>query len=334
MALTPTTTRLDYPDVMDSPSSGITGQSAIRYPDSLGTPPFEKWILFEVKSGRHILRTQMAPAANSADRTIKSVALYLPPEAMKSTLSVAWANDDYGAITGAAVSAAVQAGNEMQKAGTGMMSPAGIMDLLKKVAPGAAGVAAAVVIDAGKDTVEAFTGVDIEKLTGGILGLAPNPRTDVFFKSVEYRSHNFSFTMTPRNIGEADAIDKILNTFQYYMLPSFGNDFPGIGAVGVDGIMFLGYPYEFEISTFTESNGSRHHITTFDRSVLQSIAIDHAAGTRVAFVDSRGDNQYYPATTSIQLTFQEVRLQGRDNNKVIWRGAGPRPATTPPGYEE
>jgi hypothetical protein len=313
-------------------TSGFNDRNAIRYPDSLGTPPFEKWILFEVKSGRHILRTQMAPAANTADRTIKSVALYLPPEAMKSTLSVTWSNDDYGAVTGAMLSAAIQTGNEMQRAGTGMMSPAGIMDLAKKVAPAVGGALATVLIDAGKDTVKAFTGADPDKVIGGLLGLAPNPRTDVFFKSVEYRSHNFSFTMTPRNIGEANAIDEILNTFQYYMLPSFGNDLPVIGAVGVDGIMFLGYPYEFEISTFTESNGSRHHITTFDRSVLQSIAIDHAAGTRVAFVDSRGDNQYYPATTSIQLTFQEVRLQGRDNNHVIWRGAGP--GKQPPGYGE
>jgi hypothetical protein len=124
--------------------------------------------------------------------------------------------------------------------------------------------------------------------------------------------------MIPRNKQEADNIDQILNIFQFYMLPSFGTDTD-------TNPLFIGYPYEFEISTFSEFNGSNHHITTFDRSVLESVSISHESNGRVSFVDDEGGIEYYPSSTTLTLQFKEVRLQGRDKQKVIWRGKGSNP---------
>ena len=56
---------------------GTSSGPAVRYPLNLGYPPFEKWILFQVKSGRHILRTGVkVESGDNLDKTIKAVALY------------------------------------------------------------------------------------------------------------------------------------------------------------------------------------------------------------------------------------------------------------------
>ncbi len=49
-----------------------------QYPDTLGQPPIDKSILFQVKSGRHVVRNQIVPETGTGlDRTIASVGLYL-----------------------------------------------------------------------------------------------------------------------------------------------------------------------------------------------------------------------------------------------------------------
>lgn len=325
------------------------GPVAVRYPSTLGSPPFEKWILFEVKSARHIIRSGMVSASNTVDATIKSVALYLPTDALSSSLTVDWQDDSYGAAAGAAIEAALQSGKD-PTTGVTALGGGSTTDQIKKLGGMVGSAIAAGAVTAGKqmalelttDLLNAPAGIinalrgavglnssgDVGELStekvAALGGYATNPRVDLFFKSVQYRKHSFTFTMVPRSKQEADNIDQILNIFQYYMLPSFGSD-----TEGGENSLFIGYPYEFEISTFTEYNGSNHHITTFDRSVLESVLINQSSNDKVSFVDDEGGYQYYPSSTTLELHFQEVRLQGRDKQKVIWRGKGPKPKNTP-----
>lgn len=300
---------------LQTPPGG--GSAAVRFPANLGQPPFEKWMLFEVKSGRHILRTGVkAESGDNKDSTVKSVALYLPPDALNSSLSVTWQQDDYGAVAGAAVARALQTKSTAEPVSTlsaGGVIPALLDGLKSSVAVGSREVAADVLTKVGGIGGGVVNG---ENVIAGLTGTITNPRTDIFFKSVEYRTHQFSFQMVPRSLTEARAIDEILNTFQFYMLPSFG------GENTVDAA-FIGYPYEFEITMFTQAtgSGSTHHINSIDRSVLESCIINHASnGSRVAFVDQHGQREYYPASTLLTLAFKEVRLQGRNQQKKIWRG--------------
>jgi hypothetical protein len=85
----------------------------------------------------------------------------------------------------------------------------------------------------------------------------------------------------------------------------------------------IGYPYEFVITMFNET-----HINKIERSVLTGLTVDHAGGDRIAFATG-----YYPAATTLSLSFKEVRLLGRDSD-VIFRGvddsvAQPGPGTAP-----
>lgn len=275
------------------------------YPTDLFTTT-QKWIWFKVKSGRHVLRSGVLDTSNQADRIVTSVALYLPASALNSTLSATWESQDLGAAGAALEGAFQKAGGTTPRSGAVPVQNAENADIASAVGGGAVASATTAGLNKVMSKISASAGEGAIAAGQAIAGITPNPRTDVLFKSVSYRTHRLSFTLVPRNEDEAIAIDGILNTFQYYMLPSFGN------------VSFIGYPYEFEIDMFTQWNG-RHHINTIDRSVLTECTINHAAGERVAFIQN---GEYYPASTTIDLSFQEVRLQGRDKQYSIWRGKG------------
>ena len=313
MALTPTTARLDYPDI-DRP---LTVLSALRYPDSLGTPPFEKWILFQVKKANHINRSGDNKSGADPDVTIASVALYLPPEALSSTLTANYDSSGQGVLGGAIIDASVQAGAELMKVLNGTQ---GIIEGFTNLAVDNAKALGTGIGIKGAQTLLEDLGVDQQAQMRllGVVNKTVNPRVDLFYQNTEYRTHDMQFTLIPRNKAEAETIDKILNVFNEAMLADYGGNF-----LESDTPAFIGYPYEFEIMMFTEVNRAKHHINTIDRSVLKSVSINHASGTRVAFVDSRGEAEYYPASTTLRLSFQETRIQGRNNQKGWKRGKNP-----------
>jgi hypothetical protein len=287
-----------------------------RYPAQLGTPPFEKWMLFEVRSGRHVARDGFAAEdATNVDRTLASVALYLPMDAMKSTTTVEWStSENYGAAAGAAIEAAFQKGSSpnvttMSGAGKALGN---VLANAPAVVKSAAGAMATQATAKGINAFNEAVGSEgsAEAIMSGALGKTVNPRTDVLFKNVDYRTHTFSFKLIPRSYDEAIAIDTLLNIFQYFSLPDYGQ-----GSLN----FFIGYPYEFMITLFTQQNGSTHHLNTINRSVLTSMAVDHAGGGRVAFVDGYGGQQFFPAATSLELEFKETRLLGRDDDSAVWR---------------
>ena len=298
-----------------------------KYPEQLGTAPWEKWILFEVRSGRHIARDGFVTESDiNIDRTVASVALYLPASAMKSQTSIEYTDISMGAAAGQAIENMFQNGaTRTPTTGSG----GGVLDkLLTNLTTGvsgALGAGAGFGQQKGFDALSKFagsTGADagtVETLLGG----AVNPRTDSIFKSVGYRTHDFDFSLIPRTVTEAKSIDKILNILHFYSLPSYG-----AGAVdsikGVAGNFFIGYPYEFVITMFTQTTEGTHHINTIERSVLTNISVDHAGGDRVAFVNERNGKEYFPAATRLTITFKETRLLGRDSDKqgknVIYRG--------------
>jgi hypothetical protein len=306
--------------------SSVAGKPVYKYPADLGTPPHEKWILFEVRTGRHIGRTGMNTEGQPADRTLAAVALYLPTGALTSSQDISWETEAYGAAVGAALEKAYQQG-QAPTAQTPTAGGGGLGGLISGIAQGvAAGAASKGVQDvtAAIDKINETAGVkgaDSTAALEGFLGKTVNPRTDVLFKNVDYRTHRMSFKLMPRSYEEARTISNILNVLQYYSLPSYG------GVAG-ETSFFIGYPYEFVITMFSQVSGGGHHINTIDRSVLTTIEIDHAAGQQVAFVDKRGETQYFPVATSLELSFKEVRLRGRDVDvdglNPIFRGTNNR----------
>lgn len=283
---------------------------------------YDKWMLFTVKSGRHILRSRTGMSAEKQDTPVNGapmLKLYLPATALASSLGLSWNEGTYGNIIGAALQGSTSVAQNIQnvfktmntKGSTGDINSS-LVTAGKSLLDAVGGASGALIADAAFEAAEKLGIEDAAEKFGGVMGLAPNPRTDIFFTSVKYRTHSFTWDLIPRNQQEAKNIDVILNAFQFYSLPSFGDNTD-------ESAFFMGYPYEWRIQMFSETNGSKHHINTIDDSVVTNIAINHSSNDRVSFIVD-GELKYYPVYTKLTVDMQEVRLQGRNDQDVIWRG--------------
>jgi hypothetical protein len=158
----------------------------------------------------------------------------------------------------------------------------------------------------------------LDELTQGgasvITGHKPNPRTDVLFDAQQYRVYDMTFLLVPRSEGEAKSIDSIIRLFQFYMLPLY--DQPG--SQTTVGSFMLGFPYEFEISLRDGDNNRLEHVNKFERCVLTSVSVDHAAGGKTAFIKTSA-GELYPVASQLSLTFKEVRLLDRKSDAITRR---------------
>ena len=298
------------PSVRIEPLIQVTAGSFAKYPAELGIAPWEKWILFEAKSGRHIARNGFVQESSTVvDRTLASVALYLPTDALKSSMTVAYKTADYGAAAGLAIESATQNQGSLRAPTSGFGGGSLTESLIKGFAGAVEGAVQQKLAKGVTDLAQQAADIPPEAFEAA-KGGAVNPRTDTMFGNVEYRTHDFTFKLIPRSKEEADAIDTILNVLHFYSLPDYGTG---------TGNFFIGYPYEFVITMFKEI-----HINKIERSVLTSLSVDHAGGDRVAFA---GD--YYPAATALTLSFKEVRLLGRDSEVIFRGGAGKSTFTDP-----
>jgi hypothetical protein len=304
-------------------TGGVVDASAqyFQYPANLGKAPFDKWMYFEAKSGRHVIRDRVISEQGGVDRTIAGVGLYLSETALKNSLAVAYENNEMGPFMGAAIEFFAQGGQNLMN---GLMSPG--TGIGQTVAQGIKDVVS--LADSARNSVGSLRGAiaaDIAKgvndLTSGgaqqIFGSKPNPRTDVLFSTQQFRTYDLNFLMVPRTEAEAKAIDSIIHLFQFYMLPKY--DHPG-SQTSVGSFM-LGFPYEFEISLRDGNNNRLDHVNKFERCVLESVLVDHAVAGKTAFVKTAA-GEFYPVATSLSLSFKEVRLLDR-NSDAITRGSGP-----------
>lgn len=302
----------------------VTSYPAGIYNNETGAWGYDKWMLFRVMNGRHILRTRGGLDADAGEKPVDGapqLCLYLPPSALESELNLDWAEDDYGRILGNAIQSLGEAGARtfLQNYKTGGFAPA--LANAKIAVNVGGGALKTTFADSAQELTESVLGEGVVKKIGGIVGQTPNPRTDVFFDAVKYRTHTFTWKLIPRNAAEAQAIDIILNTFQFYSLPSFGNENRD-KKENNESDYFIGYPYEWSVQMFSEGSGrGKHHINTIDRSVITRVNINHATNDRVAFIVD-GEMRYYPVDTTLTVDMKEVRMQGRNDQDVIWRGLG------------
>ena len=109
-------------DTRQAPNEADPQARFYKYPDNLGSAPFDKWIYFEAKSGRHVMRNTVVSEQNGKDRTISAVGLYLSETAVRSSLTVAYEETALGPLWGAAVEALAQGAQNVTDA---IFSPGG-----------------------------------------------------------------------------------------------------------------------------------------------------------------------------------------------------------------
>ena len=307
-------------------TSGVvaTVPKHFRYPNGVGKPPFDKWIFFEAKAGRHVVRNVISPEGIQPDSTISDVSLYLDDTVLNTTLEMRYEQTSLGPFYGAILEQLAQGASDLSHniltPGTDFGFNQGLKDLVstaeKYIGSYNKGNFRSLAGLLFNDVVTVAT--QAQSATSILTGNKPNPRTDILFDTQSYRTHTMSFLMVPRSLDEAQMIDNIVHFFQYYMLPEYINP----GAQGEAGSYMIGFPYEFNITCRrgdVNNNTQLEHINKFARSVLKTVTVDHAVNEKTAFIkDDTG--AFWPVATNLTLIFQEVVLLDRNSPEITRAG--------------
>ena len=258
------------------------------------------------------------------------VALYLPPDALKTTYQQTYGDVDTGSLgmalqgqTGASAGRALAA---MEGALSG---EGGLMGALKSAGAatdmGQVGKAiATATIKEGIMKAGGPAGTAVQLLQKKV-GKIMNPHKAVMYQGPGgFRTFSYSFTMSPQSADEALAVNNIVHFFKYHMHPGIpGSTNTGGRSAGARGggrtgntigtSATLSYPEEFQIEM--RVNNTDTGTISVDGSIsrtkplfkigkcfLENISVDYSTSGGPAFFEDDGE----PVTTTMSLQFKET----------------------------
>jgi len=120
--------------------------------------------------------------------------------------------------------------------------------------------------------------------------IAPNPRREQIFRSVDFRTFQFQYDFYPRSPEEAKNVENIIYQFKYHMHPEYKDS---------NGFLYI-YPSEFDIYYYHGSAENRH-VNRHTSCVLTEMTVNYAPqGQFTAFKDGM------PTQINISMTFKEL----------------------------
>ena len=217
------------------------------------------------------------------------------PQQIQDAKTVEWGESKMNSIAAAAGGGAagiIGADNPVNKAVQAVLG--GAKSLGETVGNAKESIAAKFAADAvnsliGQENIDPFEA--ITRQTGSIL----NQNQELLFRGVSLRSHQFSWTLTPRSKAEADEIKNIIRIFKSSMSAKKQ------GAVADKGAgIFIQSPDVYQLQYFS---GKKPHpfLNVFKICALASLSVDYTAtGTYATYADGT------PIQVSLGLTFQEL----------------------------
>jgi hypothetical protein len=248
--------------------------------------------------------------------TVLGGSIYLPmPSQLSTDYNPDYSTPDLGPAAGMALKPSDQAiyGNNTM----GMQAAAGLS--LAGLGGAAAGAAAGATVN----KLNAFAGVlgGGSGTAGALLkvggGVALNQHKIVLFTGVNFREHQFSWKLSPKNRKESNDIKQIIDMFTYYSHPEY-----------IAGGLFFKYPEFFEIKF-------RHpeYLFKLQPSVCKDIKVNyHGQGYPAYIRDANGGGIPAPAEVELSLTFLETEIvtkQSLTGTQAIPLRDPPPPATMP-----
>lgn len=151
----------------------------------------------------------------------------------------------------------------------------------------------------GKE-VAANIGLSTGKNAGAVsaaTGLAPNPRKELVFKGVDYRTFQFDYDFFPRDEIEAKKVESIINAFKFHMQPEFKDS---------NSFLYL-YPSEFDITYYTGHGTENLHLNRHTSCVLTDLSINYTPnGHFTTFANGM------PTQIKMSLTFKELTTMSKE----------------------
>ena len=231
----------------------------LEYPTGLGA---------QAASGKHYMMIDSYESINalSTGAQISSIALYIPPNALKTTIGA-----NFEGLAGGIVSATVGGEKETSIFGT-------VGDLAQKVLASA---------NVSKNFMAAGAGLAVN-----------NHMALVYRGPGEFRTHDFVFQFFPKDANEALMVQKIINDLKNGMTPRLS------GALGGNNTRltapFFKSPRQYKIK-FLGGGKFSDYLFTIQTSVLTSMTVNHDPQGIVGFHKDGA-----PVQTTMSLNFKEI----------------------------
>ena len=207
-----------------------------------------------------------------------SIALYIPPNALKTAFTAT-----YDSTPGAATKAAM---------GAAWTKETGALDIIWAGLKGAGislGEAAAKQTDKGTGMLAAQ-------------GIAVNNHMALAYKGPgQFRTHDFAFNFFAKNAPDAEVIRKILEDLENGMLPRLMG--PPVKKNRTVSSPFFQAPRHWTIDFFRGDGKPNKFLHTIKKSVIKSMQVNHDPNSTISFHEDGS-----PVQTSLTLTFQEIEL--------------------------
>lgn len=171
-----------------------------------------KFMIYDSEKNNQYTYTGKGKGKGGADQIMKSVYMYLPHD-LTETFSTTYDKATLGPFGDAVVQAMAQNGDNMDA----------VTQAIQQGATAAKPEIAFSAVSGIFNGLNSFAGTDGSLNKNQMAALAKgkvfNPYQETVFQGVNYRSHNFTFDMAPRNAKEAENIQKIVHVLRDAMLP-------------------------------------------------------------------------------------------------------------------
>ena len=236
-------------------------------------------------------------AIESETKILSSIALYIPPNGLRTAFDADW-----GGLEGAAIRATMgSAISRLNMQGMGSVASFGLggdWDAGNIGASLMAGIKGAGLVVAGKAAGA------VDKGTGMLAaqGIAVNNHMALVYKGPgQFRTHDFAFNFFPKAKQDADAIRDILKDLENGMLPRMMG--PKLKKGRVLSAPFFQAPRHWTIDFFRGDGKPNDYLHKIKKSVIKNMQINHDPNSTISFHEDGS-----PVQTSLTLTFQEIEL--------------------------
>ena len=133
------------------------------------------------------------------------------------------------------------------------------------------------------------------KLLMGANNLAINPKNQLLFEGIDFRTYQMAFVFTPYSAEEAETVKKIIRAFKKHAAPRIVTEAAG---------MFFVPPSTVQLQ-FMYNGKENPHIARVAESVIESVDVNYSPNGWAAHDDGA------PVQTMLTINFKEVQLVDR-----------------------
>ena len=289
--------------------------TAVRFPHDMLVDEGEDYVMFDFYDYKPPFQDKKTASQDVVNQTLKQynatgyaneffkdkaynqILLYMPQD-IQDAFSAKWQGKKFGAMTTGMLAAAGQPGGapgKLQEAAKNMTN------VLKD--KGQVEAAAAIVSGlANKITGDQISAND---LFTGISGVARNPNVEVLFQSMELRTFDLTFKLSPFDEQDSTKINSIITIFKKAMLPQYnlGEDVKVFGRKN-KGLQagFIGVPKVCAVN-FMRGSGRNPFLPRYKMCAITDVNVNYTPDNVYATI-----NNNMPVATELKLSFMETKL--------------------------